>query len=129
MRSTFILLACLAVGTGASASPTQQVWTKRETRAEAAANVRRLMKEETMGSIATVFPEETNHVGEPFAMLENMTIMSDISSDDSKALAKCYTQYHPDAKGWLPGAEDSPHYSVWARFDVHDIYYVGGFGE
>jgi hypothetical protein len=28
-----------------------------------AANVRRLMKEETMGSIATVFPEETDHAG------------------------------------------------------------------
>ena len=28
-----------------------------------AANVRRLMQEETMGSIATVFPEEADHAG------------------------------------------------------------------
>ena len=60
---------------------------------------------------------------------QNMTILNDISSEDSKALARCYERYHPDAKGWLPGADDSPHYSVWARFDVHDAYYVGGFGE
>ena len=64
-----------------------------------------------------------------FTSDQNMTILNNISNEDSKALAKCYTQHHPDAQGWLPGAEDSPHYSVWARFDVHDIYYVGGFGE
>lgn len=58
-----------------------------------------------------------------------MTILQDISAEESAALAKCYSKYHPDAKGWLPGADDSPHFSVWARFDVHDVYYVGGFGE
>jgi hypothetical protein len=36
-----------------------------------AANVRRLMQEETMGSIATVFSEETEHAGmqDPFCMV------------------------------------------------------------
>ncbi|GHJ86920.1 hypothetical protein NliqN6_3322 [Naganishia liquefaciens] len=63
------------------------------------------------------------------SLIGNMTILNDISSDESKALARCYERYHPDAKAWLPGADDSPHYSVWARFDVHDAYYVGGFGD
>jgi hypothetical protein len=58
-----------------------------------------------------------------------MTILHDILAEESRSLGRCYTQYHPDAKGWLPGADDSPHYSVWARLDVHDAYYVGGFGE
>lgn len=44
-------------------------------------------------------------------------------------LIKCYTSYHPDAVSWLPDAEDSPHYSVWGRFELEGAYYVGGFGE
>ena len=60
---------------------------------------------------------------------QNVTILADLSETEDNALSRCYLRAHPDAKPWLPGAPDSPHFSEWARFDVHDIYYVGGFGE
>jgi hypothetical protein len=48
---------------------------------------------------------------------------------EARELKECYTSYHPDAKWWTPDVEDGPHFSEWARFDIQDIYYVGGFGE
>ncbi|WWD18747.1 hypothetical protein CI109_103201 [Kwoniella shandongensis] len=63
------------------------------------------------------------------AFMGNITLLPDLSHAESQALAKCYTQYHPDARWWLPDTKGSPHVSIWARFDVDDIYYVGGFGD
>jgi hypothetical protein len=58
-----------------------------------------------------------------------VTILPDVPKNEAKELKECYTSYHPDAKWWTPDVEDGPHFSEWARFDIQDIYYVGGFGE
>lgn len=83
MRLSLLALLVATISSSVAAFPKQQSWARRETRAEAgkrrhhihdvrllkknsdiaAANVRRLMQEETMGSIATVFPEETDYAG------------------------------------------------------------------
>ncbi|KAF8467890.1 pyridoxamine 5'-phosphate oxidase-domain-containing protein [Gautieria morchelliformis] len=42
---------------------------------------------------------------------------------------ECYIKAHPDAGRWLPDAPDSPHQSLWARFDPISVYFVGGFGD
>ncbi|WWC96528.1 hypothetical protein V866_003396 [Kwoniella sp. B9012] len=63
------------------------------------------------------------------ALMGNVTTLRDISSSQSEELAKCYTAYHPDSKYWLPGDNNSPHTSYWARLDIDRIYYVGGFGD
>jgi hypothetical protein len=49
-------------------------------------------------------------------------------STDLETLQRCYTSYHPDAKRWLPHTPGA-HMSLWARMEVEDVYYVGGFGE
>ncbi|WRT68049.1 uncharacterized protein IL334_005024 [Kwoniella shivajii] len=159
---------------------------RRETLAEAAHNARIIVKDVKTGTMASVFPEESDLAGRPFAMMEyhapcysngsltiilmpisrstqnifndpghhvaytvsmptegirspmsrgrvalmgNVTTLRDISKDESRELSKCYTSYHPDSKYWLPGNEDSPHVSIWARLDIDNIYYVGGFGD
>lgn len=58
-----------------------------------------------------------------------MTLLPNLSDEESKQLSECYFNYHPDAKAWAPGRKGSPHLSVWARMDVQDVYYTGGFGE
>ncbi|WVW84983.1 hypothetical protein I302_107019 [Kwoniella bestiolae CBS 10118] len=63
------------------------------------------------------------------ALMGNVTTLRDISTSQAEKLSKCYTSYHPDSKYWLPGNEDSPHTSYWARLDIDRIYYVGGFGD
>ncbi|KAK6907769.1 hypothetical protein L486_05690 [Kwoniella mangroviensis CBS 10435] len=63
------------------------------------------------------------------ALMGNVTTLRDISSSQSEELAQCYTIYHPDSKYWLPGNDNSPHTSYWARLDIDRIYYVGGFGD
>ncbi|KAK8858855.1 hypothetical protein IAR55_003085 [Kwoniella newhampshirensis] len=63
------------------------------------------------------------------ALMGNITLLPELSPTESHALASCYTRYHPDARWWLPDTVGSPHTSVWARMDVDDIYYVGGFGD
>ncbi|KAF9887284.1 hypothetical protein FE257_010412 [Aspergillus nanangensis] len=45
-----------------------------------------------------------------------------------KALQECYLAAHPDAKVWLPGKQNSPHASFWARMVVTQVYWIGGFG-
>ncbi|EJT50919.1 hypothetical protein A1Q1_07892 [Trichosporon asahii var. asahii CBS 2479] len=47
---------------------------------------------------------------------------------ERKRLEECFTQYHPDAKWWLPGDPKGAHVARWARLDIQDIYYIGGFG-
>ncbi|RXK41517.1 hypothetical protein M231_01225 [Tremella mesenterica] len=63
------------------------------------------------------------------AFIGNMTLLPDLMYEERKQLTKCYLSYHPDAKRWLPDAKDPPHLAMWARLDVEDIYYVGGFGD
>jgi len=46
---------------------------------------------------------------------------------EAKALGKCFTSVHPDAKYWLPG--NPIHRSEWVRLVVQDIYWIGGFGD
>lgn len=59
-----------------------------------------------------------------------MTILSDLDTSEEKRLQRCYEQYHPDV-WWFPSKEGNGHPldAMWARFDVQDIYYVGGFGD
>ncbi|TDL26159.1 hypothetical protein BD410DRAFT_784208 [Rickenella mellea] len=45
------------------------------------------------------------------------------------SIRECYIKSHPDAKRWLPDNEHGPHTALWARFDPHTIYFVGGFGD
>lgn len=58
-----------------------------------------------------------------------MTKLEDIPEGDLKhgTVSQCFTQYHPDAKWWLPG--NRIHTSRWARLVVTGIYWVGGFGD
>ncbi|OXG33648.1 hypothetical protein C359_02128 [Cryptococcus neoformans Bt120] len=152
----------------------------------AAINTKKLIKDVTVGTMSSVFPDGTDNGGRPFAMMEyhapchpppsltflllpislsthnimassshyasysvamphkdvwspmslsrvafigNMTFLPDLSKEEKAELEKCYLNYHPDAKYWLPGASNSPHSSVWAKLDADDIYYVGGFGD
>jgi len=62
---------------------------------------------------------------------QNVTILQaeKMGEKEVKRLEECYTSYHPDSKWWLPDSKNGAHFSVWARFDPQDIYYVGGFGE
>ncbi|TVY83144.1 hypothetical protein LSUE1_G002650, partial [Lachnellula suecica] len=46
---------------------------------------------------------------------------------EAKALGKCFTDAHPDAKYWLPG--NSIHESEWVRLVVTSVYWIGGFGD
>jgi len=46
---------------------------------------------------------------------------------ESARLARCFTTAHPDAKWWLPG--NPIHESRWARLVVHEVYWIGGFGD
>ncbi|WWC88398.1 uncharacterized protein L201_003309 [Kwoniella dendrophila CBS 6074] len=63
------------------------------------------------------------------ALMGNVTTLRNLSREDEAELSSCYTKYHPDAKSWIPGNKDSPHFSIWARLDIDRIYYVGGFGD
>ncbi|KAK0655996.1 pyridoxamine 5'-phosphate oxidase-domain-containing protein [Cercophora newfieldiana] len=47
--------------------------------------------------------------------------------DESKELAKCFVDTHPDAKYWLPG--NRIHESHFVRLVVTQIYWIGGFGD
>jgi hypothetical protein len=47
--------------------------------------------------------------------------------DESKGLAKCFVQTHPDAKFWLPG--NRIHESHFVRLVVTEVYWIGGFGD
>ncbi|EGO25389.1 hypothetical protein SERLADRAFT_368793 [Serpula lacrymans var. lacrymans S7.9] len=47
---------------------------------------------------------------------------------DVDAIRACYLKKHPDARWWLPDDDKGAHISYWARFDPHDVYFVGGFG-
>ncbi|KAK4684321.1 hypothetical protein P7C73_g5869, partial [Tremellales sp. Uapishka_1] len=157
-------------------SPVKPTLSHRETIEEAAENIRTLVHDITTGTIASVFPHESEHADAPcdsptsltflllpislsthnilsspshyatytvqmssdvkspmsrgrVAFIGNMTLLSHPTPDEDARLSKCYTSYHPDAKSWLPSTPDAPHFSVWARFDIEDIYYVGGFGD
>lgn len=44
-------------------------------------------------------------------------------------LEKCFLQRHPDAKWWLPSNAVTPHKSHWSKFEVSEVYLVGGFGD
>ncbi|WVQ73315.1 hypothetical protein IAR50_002883 [Cryptococcus sp. DSM 104548] len=78
---------------------------------------------------AEVGKGETSMSSARVALIGNMTILRDLSEKEEADLAECYLSYHPDARGWLPGKDGSPHFSEWARMDLEEIYYVGGFGD
>lgn len=63
----------------------------------------------------------------------NITMLpyASIPEDERKGFEECYKHYHHDAAAWLPREkpDGQMHFSSWARFDLEDIYYVGGFGE
>ncbi|CAB4436059.1 unnamed protein product [Rhizophagus irregularis] len=49
-----------------------------------------------------------------------------VSEDEVANVQKCFLDKHPRARGWLPGGG---HMFYFYRFIVHDIYFVGGFGN
>lgn len=55
-------------------------------------------------------------------------MLNDIDVAERERLATCYTKYHPDARWWLPDDPRGAHTAHWARLDINDIYYIGGFG-
>ncbi|KDQ53467.1 hypothetical protein JAAARDRAFT_39148, partial [Jaapia argillacea MUCL 33604] len=64
------------------------------------------------------------------SLIGNVTIyLDDDPVPQEEDIRKCYLSKHRDARWWLPGDEDAPHLSYWARFDPHSIYFVGGFGD
>ncbi|KAF7584417.1 Pyridoxamine 5'-phosphate oxidase family protein [Clavispora lusitaniae] len=58
--------------------------------------------------------------------LKNVTFANPV---DRIALEKCFLSRHPDAKWWLPSNPASPHKTHWLKFEVEDIYIIGGFGD
>ncbi|EMD37902.1 hypothetical protein CERSUDRAFT_114541 [Gelatoporia subvermispora B] len=63
------------------------------------------------------------------ALIGNVTVFRDIrEAPDVDEIQACYLEQHPDARHWIPGPKE-PHVAYWARFDLHTIYYVGGFGS
>jgi len=60
------------------------------------------------------------------ALIGTVTVFS-VQYDDGGVLKACYAKSHPDA-WWVPGDKSGVHDAVWARFDPHTIYFVGGFG-
>lgn len=58
--------------------------------------------------------------------------LKDIDLEDSTtyaALEKCFISRHPDAKWWLPSNPISPHKTHFAKFEVNEIFIIGGFGD
>ncbi|KAF2237806.1 hypothetical protein EV356DRAFT_509691 [Viridothelium virens] len=55
--------------------------------------------------------------------------LEDIKDQEVKeqGLVGCFTKYHPDARGWLPG--NKIHESHWVRLVVQEVYWIGGFGD
>lgn len=59
--------------------------------------------------------------------LEPIPDADDITTPTGRAIARCYTKQHPDARFWLPG---SPvHEAHFVRLVVEQVYWVGGFGD
>lgn len=48
---------------------------------------------------------------------------------DYAALEKCFLSRHPDAQWWLPSNIVSPHKTHFVKFEVDDIFIIGGFGD
>ncbi|KAG8932911.1 hypothetical protein FRC02_000338 [Tulasnella sp. 418] len=61
------------------------------------------------------------------SLIGTVTILEE-DEGTRKELAECYAKSHPDSKWWLPGGNGGVHDAVWAIFDPHTIYFVGGFG-
>lgn len=51
------------------------------------------------------------------------------SIDASDEQIQCFVEHHPDAAAWVPGAAESPHRAVWARYSPETIHWIGGFGD
>ncbi|RAL10976.1 uncharacterized protein BO97DRAFT_311687, partial [Aspergillus homomorphus CBS 101889] len=70
------------------------------------------------------------------AGLPRVTLLGDIEVLDfgefdegaEGRVRECYLSVHPDAEAWLPHRRGSPHASFWARLNVRQVYWVGGFG-
>ncbi|KAH7909042.1 pyridoxamine 5'-phosphate oxidase-domain-containing protein [Hygrophoropsis aurantiaca] len=63
------------------------------------------------------------------SLMGSVTVFEDPKSmPERQAIEACYLSKHPDASWWLPDTENGAHLAYWARFDPHDIYFVGGFG-
>jgi hypothetical protein len=48
-------------------------------------------------------------------------------SDEAERVKRCFLRRHPDATLWTPG--NKVHDSYWVRFEVENIYWIGGFGN
>ncbi|WVR06588.1 hypothetical protein IAU60_003620 [Kwoniella sp. DSM 27419] len=68
MLFDLIIVAWLAVSTAALSLP--GLTTRRETLGEAAHNARRIVRDVTTGTMASVFPDTSDLAGRPFAMME-----------------------------------------------------------
>ncbi|WFD30470.1 hypothetical protein MSPP1_001491 [Malassezia sp. CBS 17886] len=66
-------------------------------------------------------------MSKPRVVFHGDIALVDGSKAAMKKLAKCFTDYHSDAKAWLPGS--GPHSAVWVRLSPSDVYFVGGFGD
>jgi len=60
------------------------------------------------------------------ALIDNVTVFPR-DYHEGETLKACYAKSHPDA-WWVPGNKAGVHDAVWARFDPHTVYFVGGFG-
>ncbi|KAH7929888.1 hypothetical protein BV22DRAFT_1056143 [Leucogyrophana mollusca] len=64
------------------------------------------------------------------SLMGTVTVFHDARGmPDREAIKLCYLAKHPDASWWLPDDDGAAHLSFWARFDPHDVYFVGGFGD
>lgn len=58
--------------------------------------------------------------------LKNVTFSNPL---DLLKLEKCFVKRHPDSKWWLPNIAVSPHKTHWMKFEVSEVYMIGGFGD
>ncbi|GME95537.1 unnamed protein product [[Candida] boidinii] len=63
--------------------------------------------------------------GSPRVSLRGKFVPVDASEDIS--LRECFSKRHHDSVFWFPGSE--VHSSHWTKFEVEEVYFVGGFGD
>ncbi|OWB84169.1 transcription factor activity, RNA polymerase II transcription factor binding protein [[Candida] boidinii] len=63
--------------------------------------------------------------GSPRVSLRGKFVPVDVSEDIS--LRECFSKRHHDSVFWFPGSK--VHSSHWTKFEVEEVYFVGGFGD
>ncbi|KAK2735808.1 hypothetical protein FQN55_001990 [Onygenales sp. PD_40] len=63
------------------------------------------------------------------SLLGTLVPLENLSNATREAVEGCFVASHPDAKWWLPGHDDAAHSGYWAKLDVKEALWIGGFGD